>query len=222
MNPATIRRLILKDWYLHRVPATLTVVGSVIAVGLVMLPVQGLKAAGANLAMAVLITISFYLPLTAVLEERNQRTMTFLMSLPISMSEYVASKLVANLSLYLLPWLTIVLGTLVVSVPGRAEAASGWVPVVLVGMVATFCFLVTFALVTESSGWTVGVTITLLFLFGHVLTQIVPQFPSAARVMYSIGARGPAFRVVLTVEALVIVAVLGLCFFIQSRKRDFL
>lgn len=223
MNPATIWRLVLKDWHLHRIPVLLTVAGSVIAVLLLLVADKRLTPIGINLAIAVLITVTFYLPLSGVLEERGQRTITFLMSLPISTSEYVASKIVSNLSLFLLPWLTTVLGTqLVSSQTDIAAVHSGWVPVALLGMVTSFCLVLAFALITESGGWTVALTILLLFLFGNVLTQALPGLPAAAQVMKSIDARGPAFHATLMVEALLIVLVLGICFIVQSRKRDFL
>jgi ABC-type transport system involved in multi-copper enzyme maturation permease subunit len=223
MNSTTIWRLVLKDWHLYRILVLLTVVGSIVAVVLVTLPGKTTTSLGVNLALAVLISVTFYLPLTSILQERSDKTITFLMSLPVSAGEYVASKFVANLSLYLLPWLTIVLGLWLTSM--RADfplAESGWVPVVLLGMVASYCVVMGFALITESGGWTVALIITLLFLFGNVFTQILPKVPIVAEVMQSIDARGPAFHVTLVVEFLLIVMVLGASFYIQSRKKDFL
>ena len=223
MNAGTIWRLMIKDWYLNRVAALLTIVGSLVAIGLLAAPGKDLVNLGVTLAIGTLIAITFHFPLTSVLGERDQKTLTFLMSLPISTGEYVASKILANLCLFLLPWLTIVVGVWVIA--QRLEhplADTGFVPVVLVGMVVGFSFILAFALITESGGWTVALIVGALFLFGNVFTQVLPKVPAVSRYFDSIDARGTAFTATLVVECLLIVLLLSSAFLIQSRKRDFL
>ncbi len=223
MNARTIWTLMVKDWYLHRMAALLTVVGSLSAIILLAMPDRGWVNLGASMAMGTLIAITFHFPLASVLGERDQKTLTFLMSLPISTGEYVASKILANLCLFLLPWLTILVGGYVIAQrPEHMLADSGFVPVVFVGMVVGFSFILAFALITESGGWTIAIIIGTLFLFGNVFTQVLPKIPTASRFLDSIATRGYAFTVTLIVECLLIVLLLSAAFLIQSRKRDFL
>lgn len=222
MNGATVWHLTVKDWYLHRVPVTFIIAGSITAVGLLMIPDEATASVGLNLALAALIAATFYLPVMTVVEERGRRTLTFLMSLPVSSIDYVASKIVANVTLYLAPWATLALGaSLIVTREGSTWAASGWIPIVLVGMAANFVFILTVALITESGGWTVGLTILLLFLFGNVFTQVLPNNPLISQVFESIDNRGPAYTITLLAETLVIVILLSATFVVQSRKTDY-
>ncbi len=223
MRARTVWRLMLKDWYLNRIAALLTVAGSAVAIALLALPGGSGLSLGVSLSLGVLIATTFHFPLSSVLGERDQKTLTFLMSLPASPGEYVASKLLSNLSLFLLPWLTIVAGFWVVSQRTESPlAANGFAPVVLLGMVVGFSSVLVFALITESGGWTVALIVTSMFLFGNVFTQILPKFPAVARIFASIATRGPAFAVMLVVECSLVVLLLAAAFLIQSRKQDFL
>ncbi len=223
MNAIRVWRLMVKDWYLNRIAALLTVVGSMVAILLLSSSDKDWVNMGATLAIGILIAITFHFPLTSVLGERDQKTLTFLMSLPVSTGDYVASKILANLALFLLPWLTIVAGAWwFVQGPEHPLAGNGFVPVVLLGMVLGFSFIMSFALITESGGWTVALIVAALFLFGNVFTQVFPRIPAAQRMLESIATRGSAFWVTLVVECLLIVLLLAAAFLIQSKKRDFL
>ena len=223
MSVRTVSKLILKDWHLYRVAIRLTVIGSVLAVLLVLVKGIGMVSVGSNLALAVLISVIFYLPLASVIEERHDKTLAFLMGLPISPSEYVASKIVGNLTIFLLPWLTVVAG--VVLLPeGQAREAldSGFVPVILVGVVLCFSIVLGFSLITESGGWTVALTVSLLFLTSNIVTELIPDTPAVRSAVESIDSRGTAFQIALGTEVLLIVSLLAATFVVQSRKKDFL
>ena len=111
---------------------------------------------------------------------------------------------------------------MIIQRPGHPLADNGFLPIILVGMVVGFSFILAFALITESGGWTVALIVGALFLFGNVFTQVLPKFPAASRFFDSVASRGTAFTVTLVVECLLIVLLLAAAFLIQSRKRDFL
>lgn len=220
MTLDAILRLVAKDWHLHRVPVILSSIGSLTALALVMLGDTTPTSLGVNLALATLITLTFYLPLMSVVEEQGRKTLLFLMSLPVSGTEYVASKVAGTLSLYMVPWLTLAIGAPVAL--GRTNTSineTGWVPVVLLGMVAGFCFILCVALITDSGGWTLGLTITLLFLFGNVFTTELPWAEAVSRVSQSIHDRGPAFNAALIAEAALAVMSLAAAFVVAPRKQ---
>ncbi len=223
MSVQTVSRLLLKDLHLHRIAILLTLVGSILAIVVLLLPGGRMVNMGASLALAVLIAVTFYLPLVSVLEERHDKTLTFLMGLPISPSEYVASKILGNLMIFLLPWLTIVAGLAFLPEGKVREALStGFVPVGLVGVVLCFSIVLGFALITESGGWTVTLIVTLLFLLSNVVSELIPDTPAVRSAIQSIASRGSAFQVALGIELLLIVSVLAATFVVQSRKKDFL
>lgn len=225
MNSLMIRRLVLKDWYLHRVAIGLICGGIFLGMALTAAPGHTAALMGLNLILCLFIALTFYLPLSTVLNERIEKTLSFIMSLPVTPADYTMAKIVSNLVLYMLPLLATALGVSLVfrgEGGGAALIAIGHAHVVLAGMLTLFSFIVGFALITESMGWTVALIVVLMFVFGNVALQLVPRFPAARQFLADIAARGGAYFAALGVEALLIFAILGLTFYVQANKRDFL
>jgi ABC-2 type transport system permease protein len=224
MNGLMVRRLVMKDWYLHRIAIALMVGG--VMVGLVMsaAPGESMPVMGLNLILCLFIAMTFYLPLSTVLNERTEKTLSFVMSLPASPADYTMAKIVSSVLLYMLPLLATALAvTLTLKGDGSSwPIAVGFAHVILVGMLTLFSFVLGFALITESMGWTVALIVVMMFMFGNVFIQLVPKLPAAQRFLAGIADRGSAYYTALGIEALLIVAILGLTFYAQTRKRDFL
>jgi len=220
MNRALMMRLIAKDWYLSRVPLMLIALAGVVSTGLLY---SGKTAGLAGLISALisLVFLSILIPQLTVMNERKQGNLAFVMSLPISPAEYTMSKVLGNLSAFVLLWAAIagaVLGT-IAFIPG----AGGVIPLGVVAALApfvSFCLLLSVAIVTESellSMVTMGITNVAYsfwwFLFplpgfGENLKSPVPVWSGA--ILTIIGA-----------QISVILLALTLTFYLQSRKTDF-
>jgi ABC-2 type transport system permease protein len=225
MKAFIIYRLIMKDWYLQRVAIALLLGGMIIAGVLAALPGEVGFSVGLSLTMGVLIALTFYLPLTTVIGERTSKTLPFTMSLPISPIEYTVSKIIANLLLYLVPWIVAAVSFALILGVGSTQAApiaAGYVDVLLVGFLVVFMFVLAFAIIFESMGWTVSLIVILMFLIGNVGTQVVPRITAARDFLVAVGQRGPEYLWTLGGEFFVIVLIMAVTFFVQSRKRDFL
>jgi hypothetical protein len=226
MNASIVIRLITKDWYLQRVAIALLLGGAILAGVLAALPRQVGFSVGFSLTIAVLIAVTFYLPLTTVIGERTSKTLPFTMSLPISPAEYTISKILANLLLYLVPWTVAALSfALILRGGGSAQAVpipAGFVDVLLGGFLVVFMLVLGFAIIFESMGWTISLIVALMFLLGNVGTQIIPRIPSAGDFVVAIGHRGSEYLWTIGGEFAVIVLLMAVTFFVQSRKRDFL
>ena len=85
--------------------------------------------------------------------------------------------------------------------------STGFVPVVLVGIVLSFSIVLGFALITESGGWTVVLIVALLFVSSNVVTELIPDTPAVRSAIRSIDSRGSAFQIALGVEVLLIVSI---------------
>jgi hypothetical protein len=221
MNRALVVRLILKDWYLSRVPLTLIAIAGAVSTVLLY---QGETAGftGIISALIALVFLSILIPQLTVVNERKQQNLAFVMSLPISPAEYTMSKVVGNLSAFVALWGAIVgavLGTVAV-----APGSGGIVPLFVIAALApfvSFCLLLAVAIVTESellSMVTMGATNVAYsfwwFLFrlpglGEDLKSPVPIWSDA--VLTIIGG-----------QIVVIVLALALTFYFQSRKRSFI
>ncbi len=215
----------MKDWYLQRTAIALLLTGSIISGILAAIPSSITFSIGLSLTMCVLIALTFYLPLTTVIGERTTKTLPFTMSLPISPAEYTLSKILANLLLYLIPWSVAALSFALILRSGSTQAMfvpAGFIDILLVGFLVAFMFVVGFAVIFESTGWTISLIVVLMFLVGNVGTQIVPRLQSARDFLAAAGQRGPEYFLVIGSEFGAIVLLMVVTFFVQSRKRDFL
>jgi ABC-2 type transport system permease protein len=224
MSTFMIKRLILKDWELMRGTILLYLAAGAVALGLVAAGSEGTFYAGSILTITVLIALGIHLAMATVVVERTEQTLAFVMTLPISLKEYTAAKILANLLIFLIPWTAITLGTFAV-LAGRAGFPAGLIPfslLVLMEIFASYCLILAVALVSESQGWTIGATV-----FGELALQGVLYYVSheptinatmkGNRIVWS----PPALHLLLG-EVATILLLLGLTFWFQSRKTDFL
>lgn len=224
MNTSRVKHLIHKDWYFIRGP----IVGY-IAAGLLSLAAigNGGNAAfyiGCILLITVVISMGIHLVMLTVIQERSEQNLAFVMTLPVSPKEYTAAKVLANMLIFSLAWVILVIGTVAV-IAGRGAIPDGLIPfaVVLLGYLFTsYCLTLGMAIVTESLGWTIGTMV-----LGNLLLQGVMYGVSHAPGMeQDFAANAIVWRQPITgllgVELAVILLMLGLTFYLQSRKTDFL
>ncbi len=224
MNTFMVKRLILKDWYFQRGPIAAYLAAGALALFLIGTGGDASFYAGSILILTVLITVGIHLAMVTIVQERTDQTLPFVMSLPISPMEYTTAKIVSNVLIFLIPWLALLIGSFAV-IAGRPEVPDGLIPftaVILTEIFMSSVLLLAVALVTESQGWAIGAIV-----FGNLLLQAVMYYvshiPSVAAAM-----KGP--RIVwdqpvvtlLLAEVAVILLLLGLTFWLQSRKTDFI
>lgn len=221
MNTFMIKRLVLKDWYFQRWPIAASLAGGAMALALIAGGTNGSFYAGTVLLITVMVTAGVSLAATTVVGERTEHTLPFIMSLPISPIEYTAAKMVANVSIFLVPWTALTAGTLILLGIG----AGGMIPLAtltLVEMFASYCLILMAAIVTESMGWTISV-MAASNLFLQAFLYYVTRMPGVARTMRGAVAVWDRGTVTLLIAEIVLSFVfLGLAFVLQSRKRDFL
>jgi ABC-2 type transport system permease protein len=223
MSYSLMRHLVLKDWYFQRWAIAAYLASGALALVLMALHTQASFYAGTVLLLTVMITLGVHLAIATVVGERTEHTLAFVMSLPISPADYTTAKIAANLSIFLVPWTALSLGTFGVLTGTGVEGTRlmPFVALVLMEIVAAYCLLLAVAIITESLGWTVGVMmVENLFLQGFLYA--VSHHPSIAAGMKGTHAvwDGTVF-VILSVEILLAVSFLGLAFVFQARKRDF-
>jgi ABC-type transport system involved in multi-copper enzyme maturation permease subunit len=223
MNISMVKRLILKDWYFQRWTIVAYLAAGALALFLLGTGGEGSFFAGCILLITVLIGLGIHVAMVTIVQERTDQTLPFVMSLPISPREYTTAKILANLLIFLVPWLALSLGTFAV-IAGRAGVPDGLIPfatLLLVEIFAGYCLLLAVALVSESQGWAIGAII-----FGNLFFQGFMYYashnPAIAATMKGDGIRWsqPAVTLLLA-EFAVIVLLLGLTFFFQARKTDF-
>ena len=224
MNTVMVKRLILKDWYFQRWAIGGYLAAGALALFLLATGGDGAFYAGSILLLTVLITVGIHLAMVTIVQERTDQTLPFVMSLPISPKEYTTAKILANVLIFLIPWVALVIGSFAV-IAGRPEVPDGLIPftaIILTEIFMSSVLILAVALVTESQGWAICAIV-----FGNLLLQAVMYYvshiPSVAAAI-----KGP--RIVwdqpvitlLLAEIAVILLLLGLTFWLQSRKTDFI
>jgi ABC-2 type transport system permease protein len=224
MNSSMVKRLILKDWYLQRLPIALSVLGGIAAMAILILGGKAGFTMGLILLVTVLVASSAISTTNLTVLERKEQTLPFLMSLPISFREYTAAKLIAILVVFLIPW-SVSMGASFAVLALAPTHSQGLIPYVAImgsEMLMSTCFIAAVGLITESQGWTItAVMIGNLAING--IGYLVAHIDGVSRYMF-----GPVARWTTTASALLIAEyalmalMLGGTFLVQSRKKDFL
>jgi ABC-2 type transport system permease protein len=223
MTGSVVARLILKDWRLQRLPILLSIVGGVIALTAVQFGGETPMIIGAVWFFIVLILVGTMLPLVGIVNERKKQNLAFLMSLPISPLEYTAGKLVSTVGMFLVPWLTLVTVALLL-IETRGIVPHGAIPITLILAALPFVslsLLTGAALVGESEGWGMAVNVicnSSYWLVWFFLSRIPALMEN---VKGSIAVWNSTAVTILSSEFGFIALILGLTFYLQSRKRDF-
>ena len=165
-----VRKLIVKDWQVYQKQLAGFVAGLLLALGLVGMGTPLLASAGALLLLVLLLVVGSYAIQSSVMNERKQQTQPFVMSLPVTPTDVFWGKLLANLVIYLVPFLLVGGGllALVLTTP-RPDGAVPWLVVVTLFMLAQFCLSLCMVIAVDSEGWNVFAMLALMTLIGPFL-----------------------------------------------------
>ena len=224
MNATMVKLLVLKDWYFLRWPIFGYLAAGALALALLSTDSEGAFYAGSILLLTVLISAGIHVAMATVVQERTDQTLPFVMSLPVSPREYTIAKLLANVLIFLVPWLILLLGTLFLIV-FLVDVPDGLIPftvLLLTELFVGYVLILAVALISESQGWAIG-AIVFANLFFQGFMYVVSHMPSIADTIKGPVAvwSGPAVALLVS-EIVVIVLLLGLTFYLQDRKTDFL
>ncbi|WP_262691786.1 hypothetical protein [Kordiimonas aestuarii] len=225
MNSFMIKKLVAKDWYFNRYIMVAYLVGGFVAMAVMFSGGQSMYTVGSILLVTAIISLACHLVMGTVVQERKMQTLPFIMSLPVSVTDYTVAKLVANLSVYLLPW-SLLSGFLITIMSSSIIGSGGAVPIftlMLVWMFITYMIMLAAALISESEGWTVlamvvcNTAFTFVFMGLNAIEGVGGELINQPDVVWT-----DAALLVLAGEVLLIAAILGLIFYCQRRKTDFL
>ncbi len=223
MNSPVIRTLILKDWRLHRLHIILSLVASGAALLVLQFRNEAAFVIGSVWLFVSLIVLGSMLPVSNVINERKKQSVVFLMSLPVSALQYAVSKVVSTIGMFLAPWGASAVAATIFAL-SRRDIPNGIVPFILIlfGLpLVGFCLVAGTALISESEGWTISATIVCNSSYGLIYYFIVrnPAINGAFKSPTPVWS--PPVLMILAGEALAAGLIMGLTFYLQSRKREF-
>jgi ABC-2 type transport system permease protein len=221
MSRSIVTRLVLKDLYLLR----WAILGATVAGGaaLAVMPLGQMAGyVGGVSLICALIVLNIYLVMNGVVQERKDKVLLFVLSLPVSTTQYLAAKVTANALAFLLPWLILTAGA--AAMIDATAIPNGLLPfwlTVLVYLLIYYCALLAVSLVTDSMGWhataitlgNVSVNFFIVFLLG--LPSVVAHHDAPAAVWTA------DIVTILAIELAAGAAALGLAFYFTSRRSDF-
>ena len=224
MNGSIISNLILKDWRLSRFLVSVSIAVGLAALVVAQLESQTVRLLGSVWFFVSLCVLASMLPASAILNERKKKTLAFVMSLPVSSAQYGVAKILSILVLFLVPWLTLLISALVL-IETRGIVPRGAIPwVIILAMLplVAFCLISGSALVGESEGWLMGSSLicnSSYWFVWYLLTRI-PKLTATWKGPVAVWS--PATVEVISAELAIAALAIGLAFFVQSRKRDFI
>ena len=222
-DAAMVWKLVVKDWQVYQKQLAGFVAGMLLALGLVGMGTPLMASAGALLLLVQLLVVGTYAIQSSIMAERKLQTMPFIMSLPVTPMDVYWGKLLANLVIYLVPFLLVTGGllALILSTP-RPDGAVPWLAVVALFMLTIFCVSLCVAIAVESEGWNIFAILALMTLIGPFLYWVsrldgIVQYLKTDDIVWSAPVLG-----VLAAEVAVIAVAILVTSWIHARKAAFL
>lgn len=222
LNHSMIKKLISKDWYLTRKIIALYLAGGIFALSFISLG-EWQFYIGSVLLITVLIGLGNHQIAVTLIQERKEQTLPFIMSLPISPMDYIIAKMIANMTIFIVPWLLILVGIAVVFL--TTPIPDGLLPysiILCLLMFVNYCVTWSFGTAIASEGSLIFVMVALNCLinpFMYVLgkTPEIANYVKGAEMVWNNTAIG-----LIAAEVSIIVLALAAALYIQARKKVFL
>ena len=226
MNRSIVGRLVAKDLYLYRWLIATALIAGVASLVISHFATGDNVRTGLNIGTLLFITtiIAFgiFIAMLGILKERQDRSQLFVLSLPVSPTQYSIAKVWAALLAFLVPWLVLTAGVVVAT--AASGGPNGKIPFFVVMMtffLTNFCLLTAVVVITMSELWAI-VAILFTNISVTVFLAWVGNLPGiAGHDQDAVATWSPAILTVLGVEIATILLSLGLAFYVPSRKKDF-
>ncbi|WP_039917833.1 ABC-2 transporter permease [Cellvibrio mixtus] len=222
LNTPLIKILIAKDWHIQRKNIAIYMVGGLLALSFIS-GGEWQFFMGTTLLISALIGLGNHQITSSIVNERKEHTLPFIMSLPVTPMDYLVAKLIANMSLFIVPWLIVCAATLVVF--WITPIPNGFIPLtVIIGVYLFLCYCVSWSvgMISESEAVVIFTMVFTNCLIGPIMYTVtrfssISSHIAAAEAVWSIEAVGA-----IVIQAVIILLALASAFYWQARKKTFL
>jgi ABC-2 type transport system permease protein len=218
-----VKRLILKDWQIYQKQLAAYVAGLLLALTLIGTGKAIPFYLGALMLLVLLICAGGFAIQSSLINERKEHTMPFIMSLPVTPMDFYWAKILANATLFLVPFLLVLGGTVaLVLLTPLPDGLLVWSLLIYLFLAMNFVISLCVAIVVESEGWNIFTIITLStltspFMMGIGMFDAIGKNIKTEHIVWSL----PALAI-LSAQLLIIAITLGVTSWVQSRKTSFL
>ena len=172
-DAAMVGKLIVKDWQVYQKQLAGYVAGLLLALGLVGMGSPLLSAAGGLLLLVLLIVVGMFAIASSIMSERKEQTQPFVMSLPVTPMDVFWGKLLANLAIYLVPFLLVTGGMLaMILLTPSPDGAVPWMLLIALFVLGNFVVTLCVAIAVDSEGWNTFAMLALMTLIGPFIYWI--------------------------------------------------
>ncbi|MGD9584298.1 MAG: ABC transporter permease [Lysobacterales bacterium] len=222
LNLPVIKTLIAKDWILFQKQLAAYVTAGIFALCLIGMAKSWSFYLGSLLLIVVLVAAACFSISTSLLTERKERTLAFVMSLPVTPLDFYLAKLLGNLVTFLVPFLVMSIGT--IAVIAFTPLPDGLIvfSILIFGYVAlAYAVALSVAMAVESEGWNTFAMIGSMVLINPFIMSL-GQIPEISKYVQtdSIVWSVPAVAI-LFVQATASVVVLVVTGWVHCRKPAF-
>jgi len=217
------RKLIAKELHVYRWLIAGGAGASVIS--LIICPLGKLGFSIGSLTwLTTIIALGVMLALYGIMNERKDQSLSFVLSLPLSIADYVRAKMLGLLLCFLAVWLVASAGALLLifTADGIPDGLAPYTVLLCFFMLANYSVVLCGTLHAQSEALTSAViVITNMGVSIYMFT--VGPLPGIQQYMWqATPAWNSTFWTVLGCELAVLVIALAIPFFVAARRRDFL
>jgi len=177
---------------------------------------------GGSVLVVSLILLNIMLVMSSLVSERKEKIRLFMLSMPVSTTQYFVEKLLSSLIAYVVPAVLMTLGAVILLV--ATPLPNGFIPLFIATSVHClfyFCVILAVALVTDSQTW-----ITTVIIFGNVsVSFVIPGLINLSSIGPSLGTETVVWSAdvvaFIVIELVLAVAALVISFVVNSRKTEF-
>ncbi len=221
MSRSIVRQLIVKDLRL----AWPLVSGSLI-LGVLSLALSPWSSVtffvGASMLVVAVILLNIMLVSSSLVSERKEKIRLFLLSMPVSTTQYAVAKLASSLLAYVVPAVLLTLGGVILLV--ATPLPNGLIPLFVatsVHCLLYFCVFLAVALVTDSQTW-----IAVVIVCGNVsVSFVIPGLINLSSIRPSLSTETVVWTTdvvaFIAIELALSVAALAISFVVNSKKTEF-
>jgi len=221
VSHSVVRQLVMKDL---RVAWPL-IFGSLVlgVLSLVLSPWSAIAFfVGGSILVVALILLNIMLVMGSLINERKEKIRVFLLSMPVSTTQYNVAKLLSSMIASRVPAVVLTLAGVILLV--ATPLPNGFIPLFVATSVHCFfyfCVLLAFALVTDNQTW-----ITTVVIFGNVsVSFVIPGLINLSSMGPSLGTEvvvwSPDVVAFMGVELVLAAAALVISFVVNSRQTEF-
>jgi ABC-2 type transport system permease protein len=217
------RKLIAKELYVNRWFITGGAVAGVVSVLLCTTGKTGFSI-GSLSWITTIIAVAVMLSIYSVANERKEHSLQFVLSLPLSIKDYLFAKVVGLVACFLVVWLTGCSAALILifASPGVPDGLAPYTVLLSVFMLANFAVVMCGAVHARSEALAIASIIVTNMSVSIFMFTVSPLSEIGPHMWESRPFWSETFWTVLCIELVVLAIALSLPFLLAARRRDFI